>query len=291
MSPPPDEPGDLIAQVPNQPSPESVLDKFIAAAGGAQRLAALTSFTAKGTYMGFDDADKSPMEVFARASGERSTIVHTLLGDSTTTITPTAAWIAAPPTEKPVVLLILDITGQELDGVKFDASILFPGRIKQSLTKLCTGVPQVLENDREVIQVQGNTPSGGTVTLPCPMPRPGCSRGWCATTSRRSGSIVTRIDYLGGQRGGRWSQDSVQVDGELVERALTIRAHGHSAERADSRGALRQAGVIDDDDRELTMMLASSRPDSRPSCRRLARIIFGFLIFRHGMERCSVSRA
>ena len=113
--------------------------------------------------MGFDDADKSPMEVFARASGERSTIVHTLLGDNTTTITPTAAWITAPPTDKPVALM--DITGQELQGVQFDASMFFPGRIKQSLTKLRTGIPQILEDDREVIQVQGNTPSGGTVTL------------------------------------------------------------------------------------------------------------------------------
>ena len=91
--------------------------------------------------MGFDDADKSPMEVFARASGERSTVVHTLLGDSTTTITPTAAWITAPPTDKPVALM--DITGQELQGVQFEASMFFPGRIKQSLTKLRTGIPQV----------------------------------------------------------------------------------------------------------------------------------------------------
>jgi hypothetical protein len=162
-SPPPDEPGDPVEQVKGQPTPDSILDKFIAAVGGAQRANALTSFTAKGTYMGFDDADKSPMEVFARATGERSTVVHTLLGDSTTTVTPTAAWITAPPTDKPVPLM--DITGQELDGVKFDAMLFFPGRIRQSLTKLRTGLPQFLENDREVLQVQGNTASGGTVTL------------------------------------------------------------------------------------------------------------------------------
>ena len=191
-SPPPDEPGDLIAQVPNQPSPESVLDKFLAAAGGAQRLAAFTSFTAKGTYMGFDDADKSPMEVFARASGERSTVVHTLLGDNTTTITPTAAWITAPPTDKPVALM--DITGQELQGVQFDASMFFPGRIKQSLTKLRTGIPQLLEDDREVIQIQGNTASGGTVTLLFDE-----GTGLLARLVRYNespvGRIVTRIDY------------------------------------------------------------------------------------------------
>jgi hypothetical protein len=191
-SPPLDEPGDLITQMPNQPSPESVLDKFIAAVGGAQRLAAFTSFAAKGTYMGFDDADKSPMEVFARASGERSTIVHTLLGDSTTTITPAGAWITAPPTDKPVALM--DITGQELQGVQFDASIFFPGRIKESLTKLRTGIPQVLEDDREVIQVQGNTSSGGTVTLLFDSETALLAR-LVRYNESPVGRIVTRIDF------------------------------------------------------------------------------------------------
>jgi len=191
-SPPPDEPGDPFEQFPNQPLPDAVLDKYVAAVGGAQRLAAFTSFTAKGLYLGFDDADKSPMEIFARATGERSTVVHTLLGDNTTTITPAAAWITAPPTDKPVPLM--DITGQELDGVKFDASIFFPGRIKQSLTKLRTGIPQVLEDDRDVIQVQGNTPSGGTVTLLFD-----AGTGLLARLVRYNespvGRIVTRIDY------------------------------------------------------------------------------------------------
>jgi hypothetical protein len=191
-SPPPDEPGDPFQQMPGQPSPDSVLDKYLAAVGGAQRLAAFTSFTAKGLYMGFDDADKSPMEIFARASGERSTVVHRRLGENSTTITPTAAWMTAPPTERPVPLI--DITGQELDGVKFDASIFFPGRIKQSLTKWRTGIPQLLENDRNVMQVQGNTPSGGTVTLLFDE-----ETGLLARLVRYNespvGRIVTRIDY------------------------------------------------------------------------------------------------
>jgi photosynthetic reaction center cytochrome c subunit len=191
-SPPPDEPGDPFEQVPNQPSPDSVLDKFLAAVGGAQRLAAFTSFTAKGLYMGFDDADKSQMEIFARASGERSTVVHTLLGDNTTTITPAAAWITAPPTDKPVPLM--DITGQELDGVKFEASMFFPGRIKQSLTKLRTGIPQFLEDDREVIQVQGNTPSGGTVTLLFDAETALLAR-LVRYNESPVGRILTRVDY------------------------------------------------------------------------------------------------
>ena len=40
-TPPPEEPGDPIAQAPNQPSAESIIDKYIAAVGGAQKVAAL----------------------------------------------------------------------------------------------------------------------------------------------------------------------------------------------------------------------------------------------------------
>ena len=45
---PPPDPRHVIAQAPNQPTPDSILDKHIQAVGGAQRIAAITSFTATG---------------------------------------------------------------------------------------------------------------------------------------------------------------------------------------------------------------------------------------------------
>jgi len=49
-------------------------------------LAGLTSFAAKGTYGGWDtDFQKVPVEIFAKAPGQRTTIAHTRLGDATTT--------------------------------------------------------------------------------------------------------------------------------------------------------------------------------------------------------------
>ena len=189
--PPPDEPGDPFEQAAGQPSPDQVLDKYLAAVGGAQRLAGLTSFAAKGTYMGFDDADKSAMDVFARASGERSTVVHTLLGDSTTTIAGGTGWIAAPPTDKPVPLMF--ITGQELDGVKLEAELFFPARIKQALTKWRVGLSALL-GEREVIQVQGNTPGGGTATL-CFDAETGLLVRLVRYTESPVGRLVTRVDY------------------------------------------------------------------------------------------------
>src|SRR5437899_907785 len=50
---PPFEPDDIVVQAPGAPSAESILDKYIQVAGGAQRLAGLTSFVGKGSSVGF----------------------------------------------------------------------------------------------------------------------------------------------------------------------------------------------------------------------------------------------
>jgi hypothetical protein len=51
------------------PSADQILDKYIEALGGAQQLAKLSSFTAKGTYEGYDTgwSSRRPMN-FAAAS-------------------------------------------------------------------------------------------------------------------------------------------------------------------------------------------------------------------------------
>jgi hypothetical protein len=51
-TPPPEEPGDPITQAAGQPTADSIIDKYIAAVGGAQKVAAFTSFTASGYVSG-----------------------------------------------------------------------------------------------------------------------------------------------------------------------------------------------------------------------------------------------
>jgi hypothetical protein len=189
--PPPDEPGDPFTQAQGQPSPDEVLDKYIAAIGGAQRVASLTSIVAKGTYLGFDDAEKAPVELYARAPGQRTTIVHGLLGDTTTVLDGQGGWIAAPPTDKPVPLY--QITGQELEGAKVEAELLFPARIKQALTNWRVGVP-ILLGEREAVPVQGNTPGGGVVTLNFDA-ETGLLLRLVRYGESPVGRLVTRVDY------------------------------------------------------------------------------------------------
>ena len=142
-----------IHPVPGGPSADQVFDKYIQALGGAQRLGSLTSFAAKGTFIGFEtEQTKVPVEVFAKAPALRTTIVHTRIGDSVRNYDGRAAWIAAP--DRPLPLMTL--TGGNLDGAKIDAILSFPSQIKQAFTQWRVGATGI--DDREVRVVQGTNP-------------------------------------------------------------------------------------------------------------------------------------
>jgi photosynthetic reaction center cytochrome c subunit len=152
---------DVVMPFPNAPSIDHVLDNYIQAIGGAQRLASLTSFAAKGTSVGYGpESDKRKFEIFAKAPGQRTAITHTLDGDSITAYDGRAGWIAAP--HRPVGVLAL--TGQDLDGARFDAQLAFPGKIKDALTNWRVGSTDTIAG-RDVQVVQGTAPGGALVTL------------------------------------------------------------------------------------------------------------------------------
>jgi photosynthetic reaction center cytochrome c subunit len=159
--PPPEEPDEILEQAHQAPSADQVLDKYIQALGGARRLATLTSFVAKGTYNGYD-AEMRPVEVFAKSPGQRTTIVHTLSGDTTTAYDGRAGWIAAPATDMPVPVLAL--TGGDLDGAKVDAELSFPAQVKQVLSEWRVGFPATID-DHEVQVVQGTSAGRSPVKL------------------------------------------------------------------------------------------------------------------------------
>jgi outer membrane lipoprotein-sorting protein len=148
-------------QAPGAPSADQVLDTYIQALGGVERLAAVTSFAGTGTSVGFGpEGDKRPFEVFAKAPGQRTTIIHTLDGDSTTAYDGRAGWVAAPHNPVPVLAL----TGGDLDGARLDADLSFPARIKQALGKWRVGLPETID-DRDVQVVQGTSAGGAIATL------------------------------------------------------------------------------------------------------------------------------
>jgi hypothetical protein len=158
--PPPDDPNEveLSPRAPTTPSADDILNRYLQALGGAQRLATITSFTAKGTYEGFDSYhQKVPVEVYARTTGQRTVIAHTSGGDSITAYDGRNAWIVQK--DKPVPVLQL-APGGDLDGVKLDSDLAFPAGLKLALTGWRTGFPTTLISDRPVHVVQAM--AGGT---------------------------------------------------------------------------------------------------------------------------------
>ena len=152
---------DVVQQAPGAPSADQILDKYLQALGGAQRVAGLTSFAAKGTTVGYGlDAEKRPLEIFAKAPDQRATVIQEEKGTTTTIYDGRSGWIAAPNLPLPV----LPLTGGELDGAGLDAALSFPARIKQAFTRWRVGVPVDIE-DREVQVLQGTTAAGNIATL------------------------------------------------------------------------------------------------------------------------------
>jgi outer membrane lipoprotein-sorting protein len=155
------EPDDIVKQTPNAPSVDQILDKYIQAIGGPQRLAGLTGFVGKGTSVGYGlNPDKRPVEIYAKAPSQRTTIVHGESGDTITTYDGRAGWIAAPNIPLPV----LPLTGGDLVGAKLDAELTFPTRIKQLLGQWRVG-PQSEIDDHEVQVVQGTSGGEAFATL------------------------------------------------------------------------------------------------------------------------------
>jgi photosynthetic reaction center cytochrome c subunit len=166
-SAPPDEDPDEI-----EPNPvvrvtmtaEQILDRYIQAIGGAAAAAKLASFTAKGTYEGFDsDFEQVAVDVYAKAPDMRVSVIHMRAGDSVTTYDGREAWAAGPSDLTPVTLFSL--VEESLEGVRLDAQLAFPGQIKQILTDWRTGFPPLSIDNRPVDVIQGRTPGKSRVKL------------------------------------------------------------------------------------------------------------------------------
>jgi photosynthetic reaction center cytochrome c subunit len=183
---------EIVKDAPQAPSADQILDKYIQALGGAQRLASLTSFAGQGTYEGYDTYHvKVPLEIYAQAPGERTIIAHTQNGDSTTTFDGRAGWVAA--VDKPVHLLPL-LPGPELDGARLDADLCFSAGIKQALAQWRNGFPVTTIEDREVQVIQGIAGGGSRVKLYFDS-KTGLLARQLRYTNTIVGTIPIQIDY------------------------------------------------------------------------------------------------
>lgn len=160
--PPPNKEADELRQpLGKTMSADQILDKYVQALGGADRLAKLTSFAAKGTYQGYQD-EKFPVDAFAKAPNQLSTIVHTSAGDSSTTYDGRTGWIAGPATERPVP--VMELTGGDLTGAKLDAAMWFPTQLKAALMQWRPASAATIDG-RQMQMIQGSSDGRYPVNL------------------------------------------------------------------------------------------------------------------------------
>jgi photosynthetic reaction center cytochrome c subunit len=186
------EPDEIVQQADGVPTADKILDKYIQALGGAERLAKVTSFAAKGIYKGYDDPETYPVEVYAKAPGQRATTVHGADGDSASVYDGRNGYAAAPEAVTPVP--VLPLTGDDLAGAKLEAELSFPARTMLTLSEWRVGLPVTI-NDRDIQVVQGRPASGGRpVKLYFDM-ESGLLIRLVRYTDTPVGAIPTQIDY------------------------------------------------------------------------------------------------
>jgi hypothetical protein len=155
---------DIVTTVPGQ-SAAQIFDKYIAALGGAQRLAGLTSYIATGKSVGYEGlGGEGEFNVYAKSPNQKTTEIsykdHPERGTSLWAFDGRSGWIKTPRG----LLGEYEVTGAGVDGTRFDAQMAFPGQIKTLFTNWRVGQMESL-GDRDFNIVQGGTARGLLVTL------------------------------------------------------------------------------------------------------------------------------
>jgi hypothetical protein len=184
---------DAVRQENGQPTADQVLDKYIQAVGGAQRLATLTSFVATGNAIGYGDlGGNADFTMMAKAPNQRATLISykdTQRPASIWAFDGRAGWIKTPRG----LLGEYELIGSELDGARLEAQLSFPGQIKQALTNW-RGAAQRSIGDRDFVVVQGSGPRGFLATLYFD-PKTGLLSRLVRYGPSPIGRMPTQIDY------------------------------------------------------------------------------------------------
>ena len=130
-------------------TPDQVFAKYMQALGGAQKVAALTSFTARGTYGGFNTGGADiPIEINAKAPNQRMQIVRAPDAENVKTFDGRKAWVSEGWRPLP----LMELTGGNLEGARIEALTLFPVTIKDSFTGWQVGTATIDDKPVQVLQ-------------------------------------------------------------------------------------------------------------------------------------------
>lgn len=142
---------------------DELFASYIDALGGGDALAGVTSLYASGTYSGWDTSRAPvPVEIFARAPGQMTTVVERTEGENTFVFDGTNAWFAG--VDAAVPNYTLTYTGGNLSGARTDSQVLIaPATIQATYDSW--EVSEDFVNDQLVTILQGTKEGETPVSL------------------------------------------------------------------------------------------------------------------------------
>jgi photosynthetic reaction center cytochrome c subunit len=119
----PGTPGKKLEETPALPKPEELLDKYLAAVGGAAAVEKVTTRVQKGKLMAFG-GQSFPAEVYSKAPNQRVSVMHLKGGESVTAFDGQRGWLSVPG--RPAHMM----SASENNSARLDADLHFPVHVK-----------------------------------------------------------------------------------------------------------------------------------------------------------------
>ncbi len=145
---PPGEKKPVDAQAAMPPA-DPILDKYLAAVGGADAVQKVASRVEKGTITAFG-GQHFPVDVYGKAPDKRVSVMHFPNGDSVTAFDGHGGWLGTPGRPPHIM------TGDEIDSARMDADLYFPVHLKALRQKFLAGPGEKIDG-HDTVQVVGRT--------------------------------------------------------------------------------------------------------------------------------------
>jgi photosynthetic reaction center cytochrome c subunit len=130
------------------PSADQLLDKYLAAVGGADALQKITSRVQKGTLTAFG-GEHFPVDVYSKAPDKRISVMHLQGGDSVTGFDGKQGWLSVPGR-------VHTMSAAENAAARIDADLYLPVHLKTLYEKFSVGVGEKIDG-HDTYMVVGRT--------------------------------------------------------------------------------------------------------------------------------------
>ena len=186
----------MKAAPPNSgvPTLDTIFNNYYKALGGLDKVNAIKSYYAKGSSGLYGEVKTAPAEIFAKAPGDLSVVVHTEGGDSVRTTDGKNAWVKLPLT----VVKEYPLTDSRLEGGKLDAIVAFPGEIKGYFTNWRVSFPTSVTTDsgdsKQVWAIQATGKDGLLASFYFDK-QSGLLLRFVRMVDTKLGRVPTQIDY------------------------------------------------------------------------------------------------